>query len=394
MDEPPDRTQFTDASSWVLMNFTRGSMWMDDYERQWGVMNQQWNLRPETQLLRANATYRRILSLYGTVEWFWPALIILCVSTLLTIAWMVRALPLRTSGFKRDDKHPLPTCWPTCTPFFRCRDRKPSKISYDDILTSAEKVLDSCKLISVFFIFLTPSAIAQNACDTPSALLKLPGYSITTIAPTYLSGAKLDLVRFRTVLGYTNEQYHALVALYATAPDPRYFFALYILEVFSTVIFIGSWGAVRKERWATFYATGALVMAILWLFYETQMYTRVTLLDSGEAFLCVIPYLNIYTRAFGILHLVITSYYYGLALGCSSLRLPFLLHPHGRHQMPSQSTASAQGSSEDVGVASETGDSMRPDTTTPSGQSRTSHSGDMQKGTPRSMVVTAAHGGW
>jgi len=191
--------------------------------------------------------------------------------------------------------------------------------------------------------------------------------------PSYLSGARLDMVRYRTVLNYTTEQYHAVVALYATTPDTLYFFSLYILEVLSMIVFIGSWGAVRKERWAVFYGTGALLMAFYWFCYETQQYTRVTLLDNGESFLCVIPYLSVYTRAFGILHLVITSFYYGLALGRSSWRIPFLPGPHGRDKLVAPPTTGDARESE-TSAASSSARSLGPGASSPPLMRQASHS--------------------
>ena len=385
--EPPESSRPVDASDIVLFNFTEGSRSMNYYVRVWGLMYWHWNSQPELPMVRANATYRRLLHLYGPIEWMWIAMAVLSLATMLTIAWMVRALPLRAPHFKRNDKHPLPLCCERLSR--RCgRTPAPSKVALDDILNSAEKVLDSCKLVSVFFIFLTPSAIAQNLCDTPSVLLTLPGYDITTLLPSSLSGAKLDMVRYRTVLNYTTEQYHAVVALYATSPELIYFFSLYIFEVLSMVIFIGSWGAVRKERWAVFYATAALFMALYWMFYETQAYTRVTLLDSGEAFLCVIPYLSIYTRAFGILHLVISSFYYGLALGHSRLRVPCIGAPHSQDEELPMSTASVRGSSAELGEASSSSNGSRGTTVSPS--VRHSVHGGQQPHCPQCQARSAA----
>jgi hypothetical protein len=300
-----------DVSQWVLFNSTPGSPEHDAYARTWGPIDS----LPATQLRRANAVLRRLLTLDGSFLWTWAAVALLCLGTLLAVAWIVRSLPLRASSFRRDSKHELS---------MRLCLRVRTKLSLDDVLSSAEKVLDSCKLISVFFIFLSPSAIANSVCDTPSVLLSLPGWSVTTTAPSYLSGARVDTRRLVSVMGYTPEQLHAVVALYAATVDYRYFFAVFFMEVFSMTVFVTTWSAARKERWALLYAAAAMVLGVVWALYESQMYTHITLQDNGESFLCTVPYLSTLTRAFAYLHLVIASFYYGIALGRST-HLPWLL---------------------------------------------------------------------
>lgn len=311
-----------DVSPWVRFNTTPGSADIQAYEAGWGSFTQ----RRGRPISLANATQAALFAMEGSYMIMWPVIIAMFVAALFGVAWVVRSLPEAVTGFDRKKAYSVSCLGGIVSPSvgggicrrFCCGSRN-CRVSLRRLMETSEKVLDTCKLVSALFILLSASSIATTVCDTPSVLLQLPGWGAQTMAPSYLSGSRVDPSRLVNVLGYTKEQVHAVFAVYSSMVDYRYFLALYYTELLAFTVFIGTWSAVKRERWSLLYASSAFCLALVWACYETQMYSTITLHDNGEVILCNVPYLSVITRSFSYLHLMISAFYFGIALGRTGL---------------------------------------------------------------------------
>lgn len=293
----------------------------------------------EVFLSRANATL--VFLSWARVDWvyfFMLALeVLLFVAVVWSMAWLVggepypvvsgkSAKPDHTAERRRTVPRALRPVVACIRRTFGCfggvaSDKPAIHFTLGQVMETAGKTMETFKIISVLFIFLSSQGIASYTCDTPSVLIRRPGWGVTTVVPSYFGGSKAFTGHLTQWYNYTDEEVHAVTAVMSSAVSNAWYFSLVALEVASITVTLGTWGALVRFNWAQLYGWVSLLLAFVWMGYETQQYLRVTLHDSGEAFMCFVPYLNVVSRSFTYLHTIIAAFYFGIAIGLGDCSL-------------------------------------------------------------------------
>lgn len=261
-----------------------------------------------------------------------------------TVAWLVggsdMALPLGQKEPDADEVHrrriprilrPIVSCarvlFGCCTPGnddasdIAAPPLPSIRFTLREVMATAAKIIETFKIISVLYVFLNAQGIANMVCDTPSVLMARPGWGVVTSVSSYLGRVRMYPGHWVRWLNYTAEEAHAVVAVYSATVDYAWFNSVVIFEVVSLTVTLGTWGAVQRFSWAQLYGWLSFFLSLVWAFYELHMYLQITLLDNGESFMCTVPYLYIVTRSFTYMHVIISAFYFGLAIGLGDCAL-------------------------------------------------------------------------
>ena len=352
-----------DWSTWVSRGYTPGFVW------------------PSHDFVAANATYR-YLATDVSVTFYW-SVVMLSFFFYTIFIWYLSLHPQELP----DAPACCSRCPKRCGRCFRVKETSTGlKLPWTTVelmLGSASKVMDVCKIVSVLYIFLSAQNLTTMVCDTPAVLLgggdilrSQAGWMVSTSVPNYLSNAKVNPDHYFR-LGYSIEQYHAVIALFSATVDYRYFYTLYGAELVGLAIVVCTWSAVEKHHWAWLYGAVSVILAVAWGVYGTQSEMEITLLDGASSacgpnvIYCVVPGLPLISRSFSALHMLIAGFFTGLAgakfFGCCTRcggkvqhfkfikTVPTAASKMGsskQDENASDSTSGAAGSLPDFGAAS------------------------------------------